>query len=169
MAPKYSIQYEEKTTGYLDITFGPKWDYIPITRTYVENFLAIHSLDKKNISQIEMAASELLENAVKYSSKDGIRMMIHKNEKNKEIILRIYNFSEEEGAQAVIKKITAMNSANPLDHYIKCIRESKKHKEQKNSAGVGLARIYHEGEAKITPTYDKESGILEIAAILKYI
>ena len=77
------INYENNTVGYLDLTFGPKWDYIPLTKNYIENFLLINVIDKVNISKIAMSASELLENAVKFSSRDGIRMMIRKCDKKK--------------------------------------------------------------------------------------
>ena len=40
------INYEAETKGYLDITFGPKWDYIALTRPYVENFLLINMATK---------------------------------------------------------------------------------------------------------------------------
>lgn len=165
-----NINYEDQMSGFLDITFGPKWDYIPVTRSYVENFLSLHSLDKGNISKIEMTASELLENAVKYSSKDGIRMIIRKDEKNKQVELMIFNFTDEEAAGRLMKGIDDMNAKEPLEYYITRIKNSKKFKAEHGhkGAGLGLARIYHEANGKISYAFDKQKGILEIKAIIGY-
>lgn len=165
MASKYTINYLSDTVGYLDVTFGPTWDYIPVTRSYIENFLSVHMSERNDISAIEMAASELLENAVKYSKADGIRVIIDKDERKKTIELRVFNYSAEESANKLISKINKMNESDPLEYYIEKLRESKKHKETNKSAGVGLARIYSEGEGKITADFDQESQILLVRAI----
>ena len=39
-----NISYKKNTIGYLDITFGPIWDYIPLTRNYAENFSYFFSI-----------------------------------------------------------------------------------------------------------------------------
>ena len=70
------IKYQKNTNGYLDITFHPKWDYIAITRLYVESFLQINMADENNIHKVGTAASELLENANKFSIENGIRMIV---------------------------------------------------------------------------------------------
>lgn len=165
MEHKYTIDYLTDTVGYLDVVFGPTWDYIPVTRSYIENFLSVHMSERTDISAIEMAASELLENAVKYSKKDGIRVIVDKDERNKTIVLKVFNYSAEASAQKLIDKINKMNQSDPLEYYIEKLRESKKHKEVKKSAGVGLARIYSEGEGKITADFDTESQILLVKAL----
>lgn len=165
----YDINYHEKTVGYLDITFGPKWDYIPITRNYVENFLSIHTSNQEDISKVEMIASELLENGVKYSNHDGVRMIIKKDEDRKVIELAVYNYCTKESAEKIIMKIEEANKHDPIEYYLKCIQESKENKEKNGSAGLGVARINYEGNAKLSGRYNEKKSILEIKAEVGYV
>jgi hypothetical protein len=160
---KMYINYESNTIGYLDITFGPKWDYIPLTKNFIENFLLVNVVDKKSISKIAMSASELLENAVKFSNKDGIRMVVRKHSKKNVIELKVYNYVEEADAKGLKERIKAMISSDPLQFYIAKMKESVTRKDGKS--GLGLARIYYEGEAKITADYIKDSKVVELTAI----
>lgn len=158
------IYYKSNTKGYLDITFGPIWDYIPITRAYIENFLTANAMDKESISKIEMSVSELLENAVKYATDDGIRVILKKDQENA-ILLSVSNYLKKDKAVSLIEAIIEMQKHNSLEYYVKRLRESRSHKETKNSAGCGLARVYHEGNASLIPEYDEENGILELKAV----
>lgn len=158
-----NINYTAETKGYLDITFGPKWDYIALTRPYVENFLLINMASKDNIHKIGTAASELLENATKYSCKDGIRMIVKKSESDGLITLSVLNYSEAEQASKLIARVDEMNKTDPFEYYIYRMKESIKNK--KESAGLGLSRIYYEGEAKIGVTFHDSDGIVEVRAV----
>ncbi len=160
-----NIDYELKTIGFLDLTFGPKWDYIPITRNYIENFLMINIDDKFRINKITMAASELLENAVKYSNKDGVRIIISKNDHQKDITLKVFNYAEKTNAMEHIDRINKMNEQKPLDYYIERMKHSVTRTDGK--AGLGLARINHEANATITAKYYDENNVLEVSAIFK--
>lgn len=155
------INYEAGTLGYLDLTFGPKWDYIPLTRVYVENFLQVNMTGKQNIHKIEMAASELLENAVKYSNKDGIRMIVMKNDSTNQIELSVFNFISEENAEKVKSRIEEMNQADPFEYYVARMRKSVKEKK-KGSAGLGLARIAYEGGAQISVNHIKDENVMQV-------
>lgn len=160
------IDYQSGTIGYLDITFGPKWDYIPLTRVYIENFLQINCATKDNIRKIEIAASELLENAVKYSTLDGIRMKIHKT-KAEGISLSVFSHSTKSESKMVIDLINDMNQQDSLEYYVKKMKESVKKKEDGSYAGLGFARIYHETKAQISVTYHDEEQVLEINAFFE--
>lgn len=156
------INYEPNTVGYLDITFGPKWDYIPLTKNYIENFLLINVIEKHNISKIAMSASELLENAVKFSNKDGIRMMIRKLVKKQQVELIVFNHITKEEAKIVEDIVSHMNQQEPLQYYITKMKESVSRKDGK--AGLGLARINYEGEAKINVKYYDDREIIQVRA-----
>jgi hypothetical protein len=153
------INYEANTIGYLDITFGPKWDYIPLTKNFIENFLLVNVVDRKSISKIAMSASELLENAVKFSNSDGIRMMIRKMGKKKLIELKVYNYIQQKDVDALLARIDDMNKSDPLQYYITKMKESVARKDGKS--GLGLARIRYEGEADIICRYLKENKAVE--------
>lgn len=156
------INYEPNTVGYLDITFGPKWDYIPLTKNYIENFLLINVIDKNSISKISMSASELLENAVKFSNKDGIRMMIRKLVKKQQVELVVFNHITKAESKVVEDIVGQMNGQEPLQYYIKKMKESVARKDGK--AGLGLARINYEGEAKINAKYYDDREIIQVKA-----
>jgi hypothetical protein len=157
------IEYEKETAGYLDITFGPKWDYIALTRPYVENFLLINMTDKDNIHKVGTAASELLENATKFSGDDGIRMIVRKSKATKEVQLSVFNYLDKKTAQTLKERIDEMNHRESLDYYIDRMKLSVKDKTK--SSQLGLARIYHEGQAKISTVYYEDSGIIEVRAV----
>src|SRR5687768_16156578 len=57
-------------SDYVEMRFGPRWTYISCVRKFVASFFMIGLSDKERAEQISMAASELLENAVKYASEE---------------------------------------------------------------------------------------------------
>ncbi|MBN2444764.1 MAG: hypothetical protein JXJ04_25635 [Spirochaetales bacterium] len=157
------IKYQKNTHGYLDITFHPKWDYIAITRLYVENFLQINMADKDNIHKVGTAASELLENANKFSTENGIRMIVKKSKVDKIILLSVFNHASKELADKLKARIEEMNQWDSLEYYIHRMKESVKNK--KENSQLGLARINHEGQAQISAFYHEDDGVLEVKAI----
>jgi len=157
------INYTAETKGYLDITFGPKWDYIALTRPYVENFLLINMANKDNIHKVGTAASELLENATKYSSRDGIRMIVKKSEADAVISLSVFNFAEKSQADFLMKRVAEMNTSDAFEYYIFRMKESIKNK--KENAGLGLSRIYYEGDARISVKFYDKDLIIEVNAL----
>lgn len=157
------INYEKETAGYLDITFGPKWDYIALTRPYVENFLLINMTDENHIHRVGTAASEMLENATKFSGEDGIRMIVRKSKIKKEIQLSVFNHLDKARAIGLEERIKEMNKRDSLEYYIERMKISVQDKTK--SAQLGLARINHEGQAKLSAMYYEDTGVLEVRAI----
>ena len=157
------IKYQKNTNGYLDITFHPKWDYIAITRLYVESFLQINMADENNIHKVGTAASELLENANKFSTENGIRMIVQKSKVDKIILLSVFNKTTRELAKKVIKRIEEMNQKDSLEYYIYRMKESIKNK--KENSQLGLARINHEGQAQLSAFFHEDDEVLEVKAI----
>lgn len=158
------INYEMNTNGYLDITFGPIWSYIPLTRNYIENFLMINLEEQLGINKIVMTASELLENAVKYSSEDGIRVKITKHIDKDMVDLVVLNaLIKTDYEKLKVKVEEANNAENTLEYYVNKMKESYARNDGK--AGLGIPRIRHEAEAKLNLTYfpkNDASGILEV-------
>ena len=109
------------------------------------------------------AASELLENATKFSTDNGVRMIIKKSKVDKIILLSVFNSTTKELADAVIKRIEDMNQWDSLEYYVHRMKESVKNKRE--ASQLGLARINHEGQAQISAFYDENDGIIEVKAI----
>lgn len=160
-----TINYEQGTHGYLDITFGPKWDYVPLTKNYVENFLLINLVDKDNIGRIALAASELLENAVKYSTKDGIRMIIRKILEKKVIELIVMNYTAKEMYNSVKSVVEEMNKSDPMEFYINRMKIAAT--SESGESGLGLARINYECSAEINIGYSDSDEVLIVKAVFK--
>jgi hypothetical protein len=153
--------------NYLDISFTPKWDYIPLTRNYIENFLLNSINNKLKITKITLVISELLENAIKYAHDDGIRTMIKKLKNNRKVELRVRNTIMKSEADQLINYIDEVNSdPDPFKFYIEKLKSSITRNDGK--IGLGLSRIKYEGEANLSARFfDREdgTGIIEIKAI----
>jgi hypothetical protein len=119
------------------------------------------------VHKVGTAISELLENAVKYSNKSIIHMTIMNDEKNGHIAVSIFNYADENNAQKLVRMIDEMNSRDSLEYYIGRMRESILNK--KKSAGLGLARIYHETNAIISASYNKSEKMVQVKAIISVI
>ncbi|MCX8059147.1 MAG: hypothetical protein N3A58_07015 [Spirochaetes bacterium] len=156
------IDYEKDTVGYLDITFGPVWDYIPLTRNFIENFLLINLIEKKNISKISLAVSELLENAIKYTKNDVIRLKLIKKVKENIIDIHVFNYSDKKHAETLKEYLKVMYTKDPLEFYLEKMKNISK--TNKENSSIGLARINYEAKAKIDAIYDEKTSILETHA-----
>lgn len=157
------INYNSDSSEYLDMTFGPKWDYVSLTKAYIENFLLINLVDKAFISKIAMTASELLENSVKFSTRKGIRFKIKENKNDRTIEVIVYNYAEKEQAIELLKLLEEIEKRDPLKFYIQKMKESVDLVE--GESGLGLPRISYEGGAKIIGEYYEETGVMKLTAI----
>jgi hypothetical protein len=160
------INYENEAIGYLDITLGNNWDYIPITRTYIENFLKCNYIKNDTIAKIIIATSELLENAFKYSNKEGIRTKIQKRKDEKTIELVVYNYAEKNSAENLVKYVYEIDKVdNPLQFYLRKMKDAVKHKHN----GLGLPRIKYEGKADISAKcYEENNENVTVSVIAKF-
>ncbi len=78
---------EKNKDGFIRLKFGPRWKYIACARSFIQNFLAISIEDKVKADKIAMAASELLENAVKYASSDTTDIYVNVDPHDEKIIV----------------------------------------------------------------------------------
>ena len=157
-----------KNEEIIDISFGKNWDYIPLTKEYIENCLEIDSkFDKRSISKIILSASELMENAVKYSDEEGVRVILERKKGFSEVKLLVYNFLDEEKANRLIEEIKEMNAADALEYYIGKMRDQNVDEDMHKKSGLGFARINYEAEASIDARYIKSEKVMEITAVFK--
>ncbi len=81
----------DETDGYIELKFGPRWKYIAVVRAFIQNFLAIGFSDDARADKIAMAASELLENAVKYAIGEETRIKVGLSAKNGDVEISVSN------------------------------------------------------------------------------
>lgn len=158
------IIFDNDADYYIDIAFSAQWDNITLTKSYIENTLLIGNINSDDTFKIGTATSELLENAIKYSNRDGIHIIISKPERSAEIELMIYNYSDRENADRLRERVDEMNESDSLEYYIFRMKESVKNKN--SNAGLGLARVYHEATARITAHYSPAEELVEVKACI---
>jgi hypothetical protein len=154
----------KSTSDYLDVAFSRNWKTIPLAMDFFRDFTHSRMETCEETHKVGTAVSELLENAVKYSMKPGIRIKLDKKEKDNTVKLSVYNFAERKHARRLLSRVKELNASDSLTFYLERMRESVKNKEE--SAGLGLARVYHETEAKISVRYFRLKKLVEVSATI---
>lgn len=146
--------------GYIELKFGPRWKYIACVRGFVQNFLAISITDQAKADKIAMAASELLENAVKYASHDDTHIVIRVTPETEKISIIVENSADPESIkvlQSVYEKVT---QGDPLQVYVAQMKEAAVRNDGKSH--LGLARIRYETGGNLTLKVENNIVILSI-------
>lgn len=154
----------KSTSDYLDVAFSRHWNTIPLAMDFFRDFTHSRMESCEDTHKIGIAVSELLENAVKYSFKPGIRIKLDKKKSDNTIKLKVYNFAEKKHVKRLIIRVNELNSSDSLAFYLERMRESIKNKEE--SAGLGLARVYHETKAKLSARYFRLKKLVEVSATI---
>lgn len=132
----------EKGKGYIELRFGPRWKYIACARSFIQNFLAISIVDQTKADKIAMAASELLENAVKYASGEDTHISVNVSPKTEKISVQVTNMATPESIKCLREIYDKISSGNSLDAYVMQMKEAALRSDGKSQ--LGLARIRYE-------------------------
>lgn len=137
---------------YLELAFHPTVVLTTAVRRFVFNFYEQLLGDLDSTSRLAMAAQELLENAIKYSSYGATMLRIELD--GSEGIVRIHtsNRSDAEHIAILERLIGEIRAApDPFVFYQRLLR-STMHDEERS--GLGLARIRCEGDMEVELTID---------------
>jgi hypothetical protein len=156
---------DEKT--FMDLGFASNWGFIDLTKGFIESFLDVYFNGVDGIFKVGTAASELLENAVKYSDERGVRTTVVNDDVTGHVVLTVSNYSDDKNAKKLISMLDEMNSSDSLDYYVKRMRASVADKTQ--TSGLGLARLYHETNAILSASYDKALRLVQVKAIISVV
>jgi hypothetical protein len=108
-----------------------------------------------------MAASELLENAVKYASEEGTKVAVeHKPEEGK-LYLSVENFSTQVNWEVLKNEIERINNGNPEEVYLMKMAEAALRTD--GGSQLGLARIRYESNAEIK--FSAENDLVKVSVI----
>lgn len=155
----------EQTTirdGYIELRFGPRWKYIACARSFIQNFLAISIVDQAKADKIAMAASELLENAVKYASGDDTHISVYVAPQTEKITVRVSNIASDESI-AVLKEIyNKVQEGNPLDSYVSQMKEAALRSDGKSQLGIARIRYETGGDIKLNIDGNMVKVVIEI-------
>jgi len=133
--------------GFVEIIFGPRWTYIATVRLFLQKFLAITLADNKKADVISIAASELLENAVKYASAEGTKISVDHLKTENKLILIVENFSDPEHVKVLRDQLEFVNEGSPEEMYLKKMQDAAMRSD--GASQLGFARIRYETNALI--------------------
>lgn len=133
--------------GYIELKFGPRWKYISVSRSFIQNFIAVSVADQAKASSIAMATSELLENAVKYASGDETNVKVNVYPENERISVRVQNEAHPDAIKELQVIFNKISEGDPLEAYVSAMKEAAVRTDGKSQ--LGLARIRYETGAKV--------------------
>jgi hypothetical protein len=149
------------TDGYIELKFGPRWKYIACVRGFIQNFLAISIVDQSKADKIAMAASELLENAVKYASRDDTHIVIKVSPATEQIKILVVNTAKQESINTLLSIYEKISEGDPLQVYVTQMKEAAVRSDGKSH--LGLARIRYETGGDLNVTVEKNEVQVSIA------
>ncbi|MBV8545458.1 MAG: hypothetical protein JO093_12100 [Acidobacteria bacterium] len=153
---------ERLSSDYVEMRFGPRWTYISCVRRFVASFFMIGLSDKERAEQISMAASELLENAVKYASEEEGYLKISIAKADNEVDVCVKNKAEPHHINTLRRELALIQSGQPEAVYLKKMEEAAMTEGQSR---LGLIRILFEAGARLR--LEVNDGEVSIHAIFK--
>jgi hypothetical protein len=140
------------------LTLSPDWRHVRPLRDYVSGVALAFSRPRDFADRCAMCASELLENAVKYSL-DGteIQVVVEMDLRNELMQVCVENQAPSERIEDLQKVLTTVNSGGPFDSYILLLSQAAA--KEGATSKVGLGRVRAEGSAWIRFDCPTESTV----------
>jgi len=132
----------------VELEFGPSLEVISVVRRFVGDFYG-HVLDEDLTSRMALATHEMLENAVKYSTRGETRLSItvEPPAARARVMIQTTNRATTENLRFVAEAIEEMKrSQDPFTYYQEAMRRSARRSE---GSGLGLARVRAEAEMSL--------------------
>jgi len=142
----------------------PHVGHVEHVARFVSELCRTYISDEDALSRLQLAAYELMENVVKYTSKgDGeFQLQLDFDGPGCRIVLSTQNMAEDEHRQDLEARMTRLSSADdPLSHYDSEIQASAR---RPFGSGLGLARIRAEGEMVVDYSIDGEKVVVRVEA-----
>ena len=130
----------------VNLRFSPRWTYIGCVRRFVAGFFMIGLADDARAEQISMAASELLENAVKYASEEEASLQISITSAHGEIDVCVTNVSDADQVNILRREFALVTAGDASALYLRRMEEAAK---GQGTSRLGLVRIRHETGARL--------------------
>ena len=141
-----AMQITPVSSDYVELRFGPRWTYISCVRKFVASFFMIGLADKERAEQISMAASELLENAVKYASDEESYLKISIAKQSSEVDVCVKNRAEPHHINTLRRELALIHAGNPETGLS---QEDGGGGDDGGASRLGLIRILYEANAKL--------------------
>lgn len=151
---------------HIELRFQPTVDLVSTTRKFVCAYYE-HLLQNADLlSRIGLATHELLENIVKYSA-DGettTRVTLACDKGGRKVTIETTNRVAPEARAALEAIFSEMQSATDAFDFYQCVMRKAQHREE--GSGLGLARIWAEGEMTISHRFDNDFVTITAVATL---
>lgn len=147
--------------AHVTISCEPVWGYISCVRSFVAHFFSLGLQNTVEADKISLAVSELLENAIKYSSGPHIAvdLSIERGKtQGKEVAVLVKNTAEPRHITTLEKEIARVNAGDdPEKIYLDKMREAVE--KPTDSAGLGLIRVRLVSRTKLECLIDKDKEV----------
>jgi hypothetical protein len=148
--------------AYFEMSIVPNLELVSVVRKFIGTFYAHVYNDPETIDRVALAAHELLENAVKYST-DGattLRMDIVTGP-TMSFVIRTRNRATPDHARILKSRLDELNASGDVDaHYMSLLARSVKTKQ---GGGLGLGRVASEAAMELSFSVD-DSMLVELSA-----
>ena len=133
--------------AHVELRFKPEWPYILCVRKFLSSFFLIEVSRRDVAGRIAMAASELLENAIKYCSAEDRLLRIAVSRYGDAIDLVVENPVDPGQIDILRREFAQIESAAPDEIYLRRMHEAA----QTGAQGrLGLARIRYAAGARLS-------------------
>lgn len=147
----------EKSGECIELRFGSNWKYISVTRQFIQNFLIISSGDQDKSDKFSISISELLENAIKYSTDNRPYMFVHVNSTTGAITGIVENYATDDAIESLKELYATVMEGTPMEAYVSQMRLAATREDGKSQ--LGLARIRFEAGAELEMDVEEDNKI----------
>ncbi len=144
--------------------FPPHADHVGHVARFVTDLCRTFVTDEDALSRLQLAAYELMENVVKYTSVgDGeFQLELSSNDTGCRVFLQTQNRANSEHRRDLEQRMSALSAADdPVTHYDAEIAASAR---RPFGSGLGLVRIRAEGEMIMGCRVDGEQVVVRVEA-----
>lgn len=137
------------TNASMEVQFAPEERCLRHVRLSIVSFIMVMTEDRAMASRVAMSATELLENAVKYSTSDriGFRLMVRSTPEGTGVRLETENEAPPEKIATLQQIVRDVGEGEGVDAYMRYLKAAATRSESQSQ--LGLARIRYEGEMSL--------------------
>ncbi|MBN2532427.1 MAG: hypothetical protein JXB88_06020 [Spirochaetales bacterium] len=156
--------------NYLKLIFSPDWGLIEGIRNFIEDF-TLTSLKWAGLAKASaLTASELLDNAVKFSSGNRVSLEVvltPESGEKEEVTITVENYADEQNIKRLKTTLKEIKQTSPRDAYLMKLKIAMDRGMGHKVSELGLARIQYEACALCSLHIHDDNRVSLSAKLLK--